>query len=52
MMPTKEEIHNIWLYEQGRSTGKMESGKQSDFPVEFTKAILEFVKLKGTSENQ
>jgi len=51
MMPNKEEIHNIWLYEEGRSRGRMESGQESDFPVEFTKSILELIKLKETSEN-
>ena len=49
VMPTKEEIHNIWLYEEGRSAGKMQSGKESDFPVQFTQSILEFIKLKETN---
>jgi hypothetical protein len=52
MIPTKEEIHDIWMYEEGRSRGKIESGKESNFPVEFTKSILEFIKLKETNETK
>ena len=46
MILTKEEIHNVWLYTEGVSKGRMESGAESDFPVLFTENILELVALK------
>jgi hypothetical protein len=41
-----EEITNIWLHMQGKSEGLQEAGKECNFPIMYTKAIIEYLKGK------
>ena len=41
-----EEITNIWLHMQGKSEGLQEAGKECNFPIMYTKAIIEYLKSK------
>lgn len=43
---TDEEIHNIWLHMQGKSEGLIEAGSKCDFPVMYSRALIEFMKGK------
>lgn len=49
MTPT--EIHNIWLHMSGKSEGIMEAGGESDFPVLFATAILQYDRMERGADN-
>lgn len=39
-----DEIHNIWLHMQGKADGLIEAGKLCDFPIMYTRAIINYMK--------
>jgi hypothetical protein len=47
---TDEEIHNIYLHQSGVSEGLLRAGADSDFPVLFANALLEFYELRKAQE--
>lgn len=51
---TKEEIHNIYLYTNGKAEGIAEVTGSADFPVLFANAILEYAKRpwKGLTDKE